>query len=405
LAISSLHIQHFRSLGNVLLDDLSDITVLVGTNAVGKSNVIDSFRFLRDAVVYGLDHAVSTRGGIGLIRQYSPSKPYQIRLRLEIPQTFDFDQKTRVAFYELRIASLEGGNYRIEREDLLWHDEIGQWTTTEDGEGKWEAHGINTVAVTRNADGTIALDDQKTDIKLAEDRMVLGIPSTQLDQHFGRMGDPIYREISGFRFTAIYPSTLRDPARPDTDRQLKENASNWASVLKALRQTTRGKKAFDSIIEMMQVVMPQLLDVTVKGVGGYLVPKFRIKTKKSAHEFDPLQLSDGTLRIFGILLALYQVPPPSFLALEEPEQTVNPGVLSMLADAFKEVSQRTQIFLTSHSPHLIDLFAPEQIRVVSMEEGETVVSRVKKTQVEAVKERLISLSELMSAEGLQPERN
>lgn len=116
-----------------------------------------------------------------------------------------------------------------------------------------------------------------------------------------------------------------------------------------------------------------------------------------------MQLSDGTLRIYGILLSLYQTPAPPLLVIEEPEQTVHPAVLGMLAEAFKEVSAETQIVITTHSPQLVEHFSPEHIRVTTMHDGLTKISEIKKSQKEAVLKGLISLGEFMAAEGLQPE--
>ena len=154
----------------------------------------------------------------------------------------------------------------------------------------------------------------------------------------------------------------------------------------------------------MKCVVPTFEEVTVSTVGSYLVPRFRFALgQDDTVEFDPVQLSDGTLRIFGILLALYQVPPPRLLVIEEPEQTVHPGVLGVLADAFREASENTQILVTTHSPHFIDHFEPAQVRVVTLENGLTKVCAMKRTQVEAVKRRLMSMQEFMLAEGLLPE--
>ena len=68
--LKSAHIRHYKSLDNALIEFSNPITVLVGPNAVGKSNVVDCLRFVRDAVSTDLEHAVSTRGGIGRVRQY-----------------------------------------------------------------------------------------------------------------------------------------------------------------------------------------------------------------------------------------------------------------------------------------------------------------------------------------------
>jgi predicted ATPase len=386
MRITSLRIRHYKSLGDVLLEDLSPITLLVGTNATGKSNVIDALRFLRDAAIHDLDHAVSSRGGIELIRQYSRFKPYHINFQIEFTHNENRPGGMLNGFYELTLASGRGGNYRVEKEEAEW-TEINLFETDE-GE---EEESIDNHKFNRDANGKVIFDENPQERPIPIDELFIN-----------RGGYLIRQNLASLRFSAIYPNTLRSPARPDTDRRLKENGENWASILKSMRQSPAGRNAINSIIEMMQFVMPSLTGVRVKGVGGYLVPQFLVKDSQNSkeHAFDPLQLSDGTLRIFGMLMALYQRPSSSVLALEEPEQTVNPAILAMLSDAFKEVSERTQLFLTTHSPHLVDFFEPEQIRVVTMTNGQTEVLPIKSSQVAAVKEQLISLEELMSQGNL-----
>lgn len=388
MRLQSINIQHYKSLANVELSNMDRLTVLVGSNAVGKSNTVDAIKFLRDMVTEGLEHAMSTRGGITLVRQHSRTKPYKISIQVEMVDDDFRDGVVRNASYEIVISSLVAGNYKIEKESASWFDVFPN-----------KPEPVRQT-MARDSTGLVTLNRREAFRSLAPDQIALGLRS--LEQ---RIGVPVARFLAGFRFSAIFPNTLRDPAKPDTDRILKESGENWASILKSLKRTLRGRESLEHILEMMRVIMPSLEDVTVKTVGSYLVPQFRLRgnDRGGTHDFDPAQLSDGTLRIFGILLALYQSPPPPFMALEEPEQTVHPGVLAMVAEAFREVSERTQLFITSHSPHLIDYFKPEDIRVATMEEGETLVSPIRSSQVEAVKERLISLEELMTAEGLLPE--
>lgn len=395
--LTSVRIQHYKSLADVYMPDLEPLTLLVGANAVGKSNIVDALRFLRDIAVDGLDHALSTRGGIGIVRQYSPTRPFQIHISVKFRQTFN-DGVPQDGLYEITLKSLKGGNYRVEYEAARWWEEKYFFSILDGAEEEVLDSSAVMHSFSRDAAGKTIYDSGDDDLE----EFVLSPDIAALSRiRFGSLGE----YFSSFRFSAIYPNTLRNPSRPDTDRALKESGENWASILKSLKKSTRGKQAFEQIKEMMQVLMPTLQDVTVKSVGGYLVPQFRVKdiVNSHAHDFDPVQMSDGTLRIFGILLALYQTPSPPFLALEEPEQTVHPGILATLAEAFREVSERTQIFVTSHSPHFVDFFDPEEIRVVTIKNGKTVVSPIRRTQMEAIKEHLISLEELMVSEGLLPE--
>lgn len=406
MRLVDLSISHYKSLSDIALTDIQPVTVLVGCNGVGKSNLADALRFLRDAVSQGLDHAVSTRGGIGLIRQYSPTKPFQI--------SFDFgfideEHPEAIYRYQLTLTSLREGNFRVERERCEWRGPTGfvfDSNSTEMVDSDFEA-----MFAERNTEGHISLkiagkvltpDNERP---VAPDTLALGnrLPLTAIAPvHFG--GTSLRDFILHFRFSAIYPNTLRQPAPPDTDPILKENGANWASILRNLKKTSRGKQAWEQVREMMQVVMPQLEDISPTAVGGFILPRFKVREASGeAHLFDPSQISDGTLRILGILLALYQTPHPSLMVIEEPEQTVNPALLALLADAFREVSERTQLLITSHSPHLIDCFEPENIQVVTMQNGATRISPIRASQREAVKEHLLSLEQIMSSEGLLPE--
>ena len=401
MRLTSLTIQHYKSLANVKLDDIQPATILVGPNAAGKSNVVDVLKFLRDMVSEGLDHAISTRGGITTIRQHSRTKPYQISIKLCLSDDEFEDGEMRDASYEITISSLVAGNYKIERETALWYEDLYEYNEETE---EVDTVGINRNSMQRTSEGKLFMDGEEAKPILPPDQIALGLT---LFRHSGGIASKISDFVRSLRFSTIFPNTLREPRKPDADNNLKESGENWASVLKALKRTPKGRHELERIKEMMQIVMPTMKDISVKAVGGYLVPQIRVTEaggkKDAIYDLDPSQLSDGTLRVLGILLALYQHPHPKFVAIEEPEQTVHPGLLAMLAESFHEASERTQLLITSHSPHLIEYFKPEEIRVVAQEDGETRVTKIKSAQLEAIKERLISIQELMLAEGLQVE--
>jgi len=405
MRLTELNISHYKSVESVDLQDISPITVLVGCNGAGKSNVVDVLRFLRDAVTQGLDHAVSKRGGIGLIRQYSPSKPYRITLQFR----FHDEELAAPVSYELALTSLRDGDFRVEREAGQWAESSNIRLASKLGLVLTEAR---KMAFTRNSEGGIKVTCDGKELPLqghkspAIDSLLIGqhffTNETPFSVFFG--GSSLTDFISNIRFSSIYPNTLRQPAHPDTDLVLKENGANWSSILRHLRKTARGRQALDQIKEMMQVVMPQLEDISTQAVGGFIHPRFKVREANGkVHYFDPSQISDGTLRILGILLALYNTPHPSLMVIEEPEQTVNPALLALLVDAFRESSERTQLFITSHSPHLVDLFPAEAIRVVDMRDGQTRVSPIRASQQAAIKEHLLSVEQIMSTDGLLPE--
>ncbi len=387
MKLANVHIRHYKSLDDVQIKFSEGVTVLVGPNAVGKSNIVDSLRFVRDAVATDLEHAVSARGGISRIRQYSKTKPYKVSLQFQFQQD-EIDTPGKSAEYEFAIESLTASNYAVDHERAHYFEPDQSKST------------LSRIQLTRDRSGVATTGQKDRSFRIASDQLALGQARTFLYPG----GWALERFVRDWRFSAIYPNRLREPSTPDKDSVLSEDGRNWASVIKALRRTPRGRQALERIAESMRALVPTFEDVSVASVGSYLVPNFKFKLKgEDKVVFDPVQLSDGTLRVFGILLALYQIPAPRLLVIEEPEQTVHPGILAVLADAFLEASEVTQIIITTHSPNLIDHFDTDQIRVVTLDQGLTRVGPLKQTQVEAVKRRLMSMQEFMLAEGLQPE--
>jgi predicted ATPase len=86
--ITKLRIEHYKSIQSLELA-LRQVNIFVGPNGAGKSNIIDGIQFVRDALRYGLDAAITERHGLNSIRQWAPTRPYHIRIVLEIGSKAD----------------------------------------------------------------------------------------------------------------------------------------------------------------------------------------------------------------------------------------------------------------------------------------------------------------------------
>jgi len=60
--ITSLQIKNFRSLKHINLS-LNSLNIFCGLNGSGKSNIIDSIRFIKEPLRFGLKDAIAKRGG------------------------------------------------------------------------------------------------------------------------------------------------------------------------------------------------------------------------------------------------------------------------------------------------------------------------------------------------------
>src|SRR5438094_678384 len=61
--LTNLHVRHYRLLDDVDFSPSPGVSVLLGANNSGKSNIIDALVFLKDAAIHGLPHAFERRHG------------------------------------------------------------------------------------------------------------------------------------------------------------------------------------------------------------------------------------------------------------------------------------------------------------------------------------------------------
>lgn len=146
-------------------------------------------------------------------------------------------------------------------------------------------------------------------------------------------------------------------------------------------------------------------DVKVAKASGFLMTQFhhRVRGEKTKKWFGADLESDGTLRVAGLLTALLQTPPLTVIGIEEPELTVHPGALPLIYDYLREASSRSQIFVTTHSPILLDHLDLDDSTVFIVQRGGG-VSSVYPLSVEhkdAVRKQLLTLGEIMISGDLQ----
>ena len=118
-------------------------------------------------------------------------------------------------------------------------------------------------------------------------------------------------------------------------------------------------------------------------------------------------MSDGTLRVLGILLAVYQVSPPSLIAIEEPEASIHPAALEVLVDILKSGSHKTQILITTHSPDILDYknIRDEEIMVVESIRGNATVAPISWGARDMIRQHLYLPGELLRSGELEPDRH
>ena len=374
-------LKNYKSIGACDVQ-LGPLMFLVGANGAGKSNFLDALRFVADALRTSLDHALRDRGGIKEVRRRSGDHPTHFAMR------FDFVLGNGTSgHYSFRIGARQQGGYEIQNEECVVMSDI---LTPE-------------VHFTVRS-GEVISTSAKVAPAAAIDRLYLvnasGLPEFR----------PVYEAFSHMGFYNLNPDRIRDLQPPDAGELLARDGSNLASVLGQL--TTNNAAIKQRIEEYLAKVVPGVHGVDVKTIGPKETLEFRqaVTGSPDTWRFLAANMSDGTLRALGVLVALFQsingkatrVP---LVGIEEPEVALHPAAAGILLDSLRDAGRNAQIIVTSHSPDLLDdeNIETESILAVVAEQGTTRIGPLDETGRSAMRDRLYTAGDLLRLNQITPD--
>jgi predicted ATPase len=86
------------------------------------------------------------------------------------------------------------------------------------------------------------------------------------------------------------------------------------------------------------------------------------------------EISDGTIQTLALLVAILD-PRPTFLVVEEPENSVHPWIIRNVLDACAKDPLK-QTLITTHSPVVLNSVDPRQVMVMWRSQGESRLARL-----------------------------
>lgn len=371
-------LRNYRSIGDCDVR-LGALTYLVGPNGAGKSNFLDALHLVRDALNGSLDNALNERGGLSEVRRRSSGHPthFGIRLEFRLPDGRD-------GHFAFNVGALKERGYEVQKEECV----IG---------------GISKGPFYRTERGVVRDTSETTFPAVTSDRLALvaasGITAFR----------PVFDVLASMSFYNLNPKLMRELQKPQEGRLLKPAGENVASVLGHLERV--GGDHLGIIQNYLQTVVPMVHGVERQQVGPMETLEFRqvMAGAKYPLRFLAQNMSDGTLRALGILVALFQGNQdysPTLVGIEEPETALHPAASAALREALARASQRTQVIVTSHSPDLLDDqgIPTEAILSVVSEGGATLIAPLDEASREAIHQHLFSPGELLRLNQLAPDR-
>jgi type I restriction enzyme M protein len=137
----------------------------------------------------------------------------------------------------------------------------------------------------------------------------------------------------------------------------------------------------------MRKIVPGLVDIREGSLGRYMGVQFLQRQAGGQQaEFSATEMSEGSIRALGILVAAQQMSKDELLILEEPEVSIHPGAAAILFELLKHASRSGTVLLTTHSAELLDAARDQEILVCDYREGVTHVGPMESEQRRLVKE-------------------
>ena len=382
-ALRRMTLTGFRSLNSQEVD-FDNPTFVVGRNGSGKSNFADAFAFLSEAMRSSLQAVIEQRGGFPAVsyRGSARGRPTNVTLSLDLENP---DSATATAHYYVDLSPRRGYDFNVATESC----EVNRHDGSQDSFSR------------RIKKGSIEWRSSVEALAPAVEPNALALPLVGGDRRF----QPVLRFLAGMRTYRIEPSALRAMQDPDGGVGLRSDGRNAASVLREIQRRSPDED-WTRICELLESVIPGTVGVRPKKHGNKLTLEFtqnRIGAKPV--KFEAFSMSDGTLRVLGLIAAVFQRPAPSLLVVEEPEASVHPGAVGSILDVLRLASRSMQVVVTTHSPDILDAKWIEDghLRILNWEDGRTRIGRPSRSVRKVLRDHLMGAGELLRSNALTAE--
>jgi predicted ATPase len=336
-ALDEITLGGFKSIRRLEAFQLRKLSLLIGANGAGKSNLVAFFRLLNEIVERRLQHFVLKQGGA---------------------ETFLYNggRVTQRIYAELRFGAF---GYRFVLEpDVQGGMVLAEEFSTISG---W-APNAQFVAgsVVPHKESAVLVDDAH--------------PSSEAR-------NLVARALRGFRVYHFQDTSetagIKLPGQLNDNRFLRPDASNLAAFLRVLKLTQAARYA--RIRDTIQLAAPFFDDFILEPMAENPdLIRMEWRQKGLDYPFLAHHLSDGTLRFMALAVLLLQPTPPSMVILDEPELGLHPVAIELLASLLSEAAGQGQVLASTQSPSLINHFEPEDVVVVDRVNGASRFHRLEK---------------------------
>lgn len=343
-----IHVQGFRRLQDVDIP-LRPLNVLIGANSSGKTSLLDVFSLLAASASGGLQRHLSEIQGVepnlSNLKSPSTSSFMQFDLKMSAPSGHPIH-------YELQISP-HGIGFEITSESMTQ-----QRAPAPPPFQHIEARRGNVRYYVPN-EGLRAPDWV---VKKLESALSQVPKMFQEPEDFRKKleSSTHYHVLDVSKRAPIrLPQQMREASLPGPDGE------DIVSCLYTLREAEPDR--FEAVEETLRAAFPNFERLNFPPVAaGTLALTWKESTSK--HPFYMHQLSEGTLRFLWLVTLLQSPGLTAVTMIDEPEVSLHPDLLSLLADVMREASQRTQLIVATHADRLVRFLQPSEVLTIDVNE-------------------------------------
>ncbi|OGQ97934.1 MAG: chromosome segregation protein SMC [Deltaproteobacteria bacterium RIFOXYD12_FULL_57_12] len=367
--ITSLHMKNWRNFRDAVIH-LAPRSYVIGPNAVGKSNLLDVFRFLRDICKPaggGLQKAVADRGGISKLRCLHARKDPEVRIEVHFSD-------------------------RPEDESPSWRYVLG---FRPEGKGAQRLL-VSTEEVWQGEKRILSRPDagDKEDTQLLTETH---LEQTRTNAEFRNLAD----FFSSVNYLHLVPQLLKYGDKIGGNR-LEDDPFGQGFLERIAKCTARTRDArLRKINKALHAAVPQFKELRFKPdeiTGRPHLEALYEHYRPNAGWQREEEFSDGTLRLLGIMWSLLE--GDSLLLIEEPELSLHQAVVEqiplLMNSIQREMKQRRQIIVSTHSEAFLSNkgIDPKGVIVLEPEKEGTKARRVSEAEEKGL-EAGLSIAEVV----------
>ena len=359
MRIERLQLKNFKMFRDVTLDNIPALAIFVGANGSGKSTLLEVFGFLRDALIRDIPYALKKHGGFKELRTRGGKGPIEIALRVRMK----ISGKSKSIDYSLHIGESRveqeimrcGSSSRNQPLPLVYESKMGGVSS-----GK-----IPQMKIAVPSPNAINAGMQHVHLAMNEENLALKFLGLVKEL---KPAGALREGIENWHFSNFRVDAAHADAKVGAE-QMSNSGDNLAAVAQFMKK--KHPEVFQELQGKLAERIPGIERISVEPAPDNRVAlKFHDSAWKT-RPFPASHMSEGTIKALAYLILLNEPTSHPLLCVEEPENQLYPTLLVELLEEFRDYAKwkNAQVFVTTHSPDLLDAAELGEVFWLSKKKG------------------------------------